>query len=85
MAVKNAGDYCGIGVVNGNPAVAFLLPNARDENVHGGRRSICHCESPPHSFTEEPDGTLTIRASILSETKDGTWHGYLTKGEWSQC
>jgi hypothetical protein len=61
--------------------VSFLLPN--------GKNGVHHCQEPPHKFTEEPDGTLTITASILAlggpQGKDHIWHGYLTKGEWIAC
>lgn len=83
------GDYCGPieGYSGGRPAVLFLLPNARDEDVPAWARSVHHVTSPPHTFHEEPDGTLTIRASILTSTsvngdRVDTWHGYLTRGEW---
>jgi hypothetical protein len=49
-----------------------------------------HVTSPPHEFTEEPDGTLTITPSIAATmhgasgsglNTDG-WHGFLTRGHW---
>lgn len=84
-ALEQAGDYCGPQgserVGQTVRRVAFMLPHAQ-----GG---VFHCQEPPHKFTEEADGTLTITASILATwgNKDGdhTWHGYLTKGEWVVC
>jgi hypothetical protein len=74
------GDYCGpiMGYTGDKPAVFYLLPIARDIDVHGEARSLHHVVSPPHTFTEEPDGTLTISASI----KSPYWHGFLEKGVW---
>lgn len=87
------GDYCGpvTGYTGDLPAVFFLKPNARDEGVPARARGIGHVTSPPHTFTEEEDGTLTISASIsdrtaddkAGETSDG-WHGYLERGIWRQ-
>ena len=81
------GDYCGpmLGLTGDKPCVRFLKPNARDPNAPPRARTIQHVVSPPHVFTEEPDGTLTITASIGDRAhgseSDG-WHGFLTKGEW---
>ncbi len=83
--LKEAGDYCGpIERYTGRAAaVFFLLPIARDPDVHGEARSLHHVQSPPHVFTEEPDGTLTIRESIgAGPGGNYYWHGYLTKGRW---
>lgn len=76
-----AGDYCGpiIGYTGDVPAVFYLLPNARDADVHGPGRVRRHVCSPPHVFIEEPDGTLTIRESIGAMPH---WHGFLTEGRW---
>lgn len=77
------GDYYGpvYGFSGDRPAVFYLLP------VEG--RVLAHVCSPPHVFTEEEDGSLTIRESILSrwgdETGDKSWHGYLTNGVWKEC
>ncbi len=72
----------------------FLKPNARDAGVSPIARSIQHVTSPPHVFTEEEDGTLTITASLGDLHRAGKdesgadvresdgWHGYLTRGEW---
>lgn len=81
FAVTEAGDYYGpiMGFTGDKPAVFFRAP------VNDGLR---HVESPPHVFTEQPDGTLTITESIGCLRRPGqpgegyTWHGYLTKGEW---
>lgn len=88
------GDYVGPvrGYTSGDiPAVLFLKPNARDEDAPPRARSIQHVVSPPHVFTEQPDGSLEIRESISNltlrggaETDDG-WHGYLDAGHrWRQ-
>lgn len=82
------GEYCGPvkGYTGDLPAVFFLKPNARDEGAKGRARSVQHVTSPPHTFHEEDDGSLTIRASLSDfagndPISDG-WHGYLTRGEW---
>ena len=86
--VTEAGDYYGPvkGWTGDNPAVWFLLPIARDANIHGSARALHHVQSPPHTFTEESDGSLTIRASIAAGgIKNLYWHGFLTKGVWESC
>jgi hypothetical protein len=84
--VRQAGDYCGPDkgeYTDGVPAVWFLLPIARDKDASAAARSLHHVQSPPHIFTEEADGTLTIRESIGAGPRDAYyWHGYLTKGDW---
>ena len=82
------GDYCGpiMGYTGDKPAVFFLKPNARDSSAPRRARSVQHVTSPPHVFTENEDGTLTITASLgdtagANSESDG-WHGWLTKGEW---
>jgi hypothetical protein len=90
-ALELPGDYCGpiVGYTSGQvPAVFFLKPNARDTYAPPRARSVQHVISPPHAFTEELDGSLTITPSISdkaggSPISDG-WHGYLTKGEWKK-
>ena len=84
------GDYCGpvVGWTGDLPCVFFLKPNARDEGTPPGGRAVQHVCSPPHTFTEEPDGSLTISPSISDmrgggSTSDG-WHGYLERGVWRQ-
>ncbi len=87
---EQPGDYCGpvMGYTADKPAVFFLKPNARDPGAHPRARSVQHVTSPPHVFTEEPDGTLTITASLGDTAGPGSesdgWHGYLTKGIWSK-
>ena len=86
--LTQAGDYYGPvrGFSKDNPAVFFLLPIARDPGVKGGARALHHVQSPPHIFTENPDGTLTIRESIgAGPTGNYYWHGYLTAGVWEEC
>lgn len=90
-AIDKPGDYFGpaTGWTGDKPAVFFLKPNARDDDAPKHARSVQHVTSPPHVFTEEDDGTLTIAASISDRrTHDPTglgsdgWHGFLTRGEW---
>lgn len=82
------GDYVGpvMGYSADKPAVFFLKPNARDPDAPRHARSVQHVISPPHVFTEEPDGTLTISASIGDHAGPGSesdgWHGYLERGVW---
>jgi len=83
-AVQHAGDYCGPDdgrFTNGVPAVWYLLPIARDAETTGEARALHHCETPPHVFKEEPDGSLTIRESIAAGHPT-YWHGFLTEGRW---
>lgn len=84
--LTEAGDYYGPvkGWTGEALAVFFLLPIARDAGVHPEARSMRAVTSPPHKFYEQPNGTLTIKESILSRWSDGSgqWHGYLTAGEW---
>lgn len=75
----------------GVPAVFFLKPNSRDEGIPARARSVGHVCSPPHTFVEEQDGSLTIQPSIsnlLHGDADGSsddgWHGYLEHGVWRQ-
>jgi hypothetical protein len=88
MGIEKPGDYCGPvkGWTGDFPAVFFLKPNAFDPGAPPVARDIHHVVSPPHTFIEEPDGTLTITASIGDTRGAGTisdgWHGWLTKGEW---
>jgi hypothetical protein len=75
------GDYCGPieGYSGDKPAVFFRLPELGSDDPVGGIR---HVVSPPHVFTEQPDGSLEIRESILAENG---WHGYLDAGHlWRQ-
>jgi hypothetical protein len=83
LMLERSGDYYGpvTGFSGDSPAVFFLLP--------GADKRLAHVQSPPHAFTEEDDGSLTIRASILSRWRDEAgernWHGFLTRGAWSEC
>jgi hypothetical protein len=87
--LEQPGDYAGpvMGFSGPVPAVFFLKPNARDPNAPKCARAIQHVVSPPHVFTEEPDGTLTITASIgdMHGSQSDGYHCYLTKGEWIKC
>ncbi len=85
VTVTDAGDYCGPDkgeFSDGVPAVWFLLPIARDSDVPDQARYLHHVQSPPHVFTEESDGSLTIRESIGAGHGNYYWHGYLTEGRW---
>jgi hypothetical protein len=90
LDVMGPGDYCGpiVGFTADLPAVFFYKPNARDPDAPPNARSLQHVCSPPHVFTENEDGTLTITASISDMRSGGGpsdgWHGYLTAGEWIQ-
>ena len=72
------------------PTVFFLLPTARDEDVHGPMRSVHQVQEPPHVFRHCDDGSIEIRESIgcgpASSTDTGYyWHGYLDEGHiWRQ-
>lgn len=89
--IENPGDYCGpvIGFTGDKAAVFFLKKNSRDADAPPRARSVQHVVSPPHVFTENSDGTLTITASIGDTAGPGSqsdgWHGYLTAGEWVKC
>jgi hypothetical protein len=80
------GDYCG--PINGfsgdKPAMFFLLPIARKPDISHTHRSVHHITFPPHQFTENPDGTLTIHGSILSRNDHSapSYHCYLQSGVW---
>jgi len=69
--------------------VFFLKPHARSEGTPPHGRGVQHVCSPPRTFTEEDDGTLTIAASIGDTRGDGGegsdgWHGFLEHGIWRQ-
>jgi len=95
LHAAGAGAYYGpvSGYTGDKPAVFFLKPNARDPDPPLSARSIQHVCSPPHTFTEEGDGTLTIAPSISDRKHDGHggllnesdgWHGYLERGVWRE-
>lgn len=89
--IVHPGDYFGptTEYTGGVPAVFFLKPNSRDADAPARARSVHHCCSPPHTFTENDDGSLTIHPSISdtvqgSDISDG-WHGFLEAGHtWRQ-
>ena len=38
-----------------------------------------------HEVTEHEDGTITVSPSILiTNPRDGQWHGFLERGEWRE-
>lgn len=83
---ERPGDYCGPVNTGSKPTVFFLKPNSRDPGVPWIARLIQHVTSPPHVFTEMPDGSLEIRESISDrrsrqpELGSDGWHGYLDRG-----
>lgn len=90
--IERAGDYWydPDGSYTGDrPAVMFLLPIARDEEVSNpGARSIHHVCSPPHVFRECADGSIEVRESIgaYGWGPNHVWHGYLDEGHrWRSC
>ena len=38
-----------------------------------------------HDVTGHEDGTITVSPSILVETANERWHGYLERGIWREC
>lgn len=90
--VEQAGDYSGphsISTEFGEQLVVwFLLPVHRgDKFNHAVPGNGMHAVyEPPHSFHEQSDGSLEIRASIgCGEKPDYYWHGYLDAGnQWRQ-
>jgi hypothetical protein len=87
---ENPGEYYGpvTGYAGDKPVVFYYKPNAEDADAPKAARRMHYVVSPPHVFTEEPDGTLTIRASLGDTAGPGSksdgWHGYLTKGVWEK-
>lgn len=88
---ERPGDYSGpvVGFTGDLPMVQFLKPNACDEDAPPDARSIQHITSPPHTFAEEADGSLTVSASISAYKHHGNgpsdgWHGYLEHGVWRE-
>lgn len=92
--IERPGDYYGptTDYTGGAPAVFFLKPNARDGGAVPAARSVQHVCSPPHTFTDHLDGSLSIDPSIsnllrgdLTGQSDDGWHGYLDEGHsWRQ-
>lgn len=91
--LERGGDYFGptdevdgAGKVLGR-GVWFLLPihegaTMYDRPTEGS--GLHRVSEPPWTFRECPDGSLEIRASILSgkteERPEGYWHGFLDEG-----
>ena len=38
-----------------------------------------------HEVTDNTDGTITVKPSILVETGKHVWHGFLEGGVWREC
>lgn len=80
------GEYVGPVQYGEDMSVLFLLPMARDDGVDPQLRSVCRVTSPPHEWTEEDDGSLTIHGSIgIGHGPGFLWHGYLRRGEWVEA
>lgn len=86
-ALQQPGDYYGplVGYTGGKPSVFFLLPIAGDADAPEMAKAMHHVCSPPHTFTENDDGTLTIAASIGAGAPNYYWHGFLENGNWREC
>lgn len=93
MWTMKPGDYCGPmrGYTGDRPAVFYVLPGGADMDKVGevpgfeSTRGFGHVTNPPHVFTEQPDGSLEIRESILHRGHDFEWHGFLDAGNvWRQ-
>jgi hypothetical protein len=88
--ILNPCDYFGpfMGFTADLPAVFFLKPNSGNRDVLPTARGIQHVVSPPHTFTENEDGSLTISPSISDKqrgsTKSDGWHGFLENGIWRE-
>lgn len=81
ISTMEPGDYCGpmTGFTGEKPCVWMMLP----ATVPVRARGLRHVVSPPHVFTEQPDGSLEIRESLGCEQAPGggyVWHGYLDAG-----
>lgn len=77
------GDYCGpiTGYTADKPAVFYKLPVEFPEDIERSDLwGFAHVVSPPHVFTEQPDGSLEIRESIGHHHYELKWHGYLDAG-----
>jgi hypothetical protein len=74
---EQPGDYCGpvTGFAGADQSTVFFLkPNARDPDAPARARVVHHVNSPPHAF-REPDGSLTITASIGDHNGPGESDG----------
>lgn len=92
--LEKAGDYVMSSIEDHGQtkrAIWFLLP------IHEGatmfdrptRGSGVHCVyEPPWTFTEQPNGSIEVRASIACGRRDAEgeyWHGYLDGDVWRTC
>ena len=99
-AIERPGDYYlnEAGTVGANDrALWFCLPiddpAGIDTELPDGttykRSPLLRITEPPWTFRECPDGSIEVRASILTYQMDGTtprWHGYLDEGHaWREC
>jgi hypothetical protein len=92
--IENAGDYSGPHPLQKGECevkvIWFLLPihKGRDKFDRPDEGSGIHgVYDPPWTFTECPDGSVEIRASIGCGASDKGyyWHGYLDSGNvWRQ-
>lgn len=93
--LERAGDYCLTSIDDHGTIkrrLLFLLPTHEGETLYdrptegSGLHGITE---PPWTFRECDDGSIEVRASILSgrtdERPEGYWHGYLDEGHvWRQ-
>lgn len=89
------GDYCLVTEgdwvgPNGEPRIYFRLPlDSTDPRLdEPGGRSLACVQEPPHTFRHCPDGSVEVRASILTHFGTGgaqSWHGFLSEGhQWAE-
>lgn len=79
--LRHAGEYYGpiVGLTGDMPAVFFIPPWVEVKQAQmPSPHQFGHVTSPPHTFIEESDGTLTIAEAVGS----GLWQARLTKGVW---
>jgi hypothetical protein len=70
-------------------ALWFWLP-VNDPNRFEGRPQLNRITEPPWTFRECADGSIEVRASILTYTAisdpQPLWHGFLDEGHvWREC
>lgn len=44
-----------------------------------------HGNLSKHDVTEHEDGTITVSPSILINSHEGSWHGFLERGVFREC
>lgn len=67
----------------------FRLPKDDPDRIADGfDNPLNRITQPPWTFTEQPDGSVEVRASILvyDRSMKPFWHGYLDAGHiWREC